>query len=362
MQSTRGMVFLLDHGFGSYYPRVQHIIEQALGAEISGQGLGKNVKPGAERARIRGAERKVIIWNIECVGECDLIKINLALTGAVRRLGAAVRSSRESDDGETLFFEAGSRKAPTQRIVIRRSGAISLEKQRDAVGTSEFAMLSLVIDDFGYSRNGIVNAFMSLDLPLTLSVIPSLLFSSYSLERAEERGKEVILHLPMEPENKVEYDVPPVTTAMSGRDIGRMVEEYVSELPGIKGVNNHMGSKATTDTRVMKAVMKVLKDRRLFFLDSLTSPRSVAYNTAVDAGVPAERNDLFIDAGTEDPSVIEKRLQRLIDIAKIKGHAVGIGHPRPWTLEALKNSEALLKNSGIHLVFLSRLVETRSSD
>jgi len=107
----------------------------------------------------------------------------------------------------------------------------------------------------------------------------------------------------------------------------------------------------------MKAVLSVLKKRKLFFLDSLTSSKSIAYNTAKSVGVGAVRNNLFLDAETNDPDVIEKRLRRLLAIAKRNGHAVGIGHPKKWTLEVLQKSKAMIEQSGVQLVFVSDLIE-----
>jgi polysaccharide deacetylase 2 family uncharacterized protein YibQ len=128
-------------------------------------------------------------------------------------------------------------------------------------------------------------------------------------------------------------------------------------MPGIEGVNNHQGSLATADPRVMKTVLVVLQDYGLFFLDSLTSNKSIAYNTAKEMGVAAARNSVFLDADTEDPEVVEQRIRQLVARAKANGAAVGIGHPRRWTLDALERSETYLKNAGIELVYLRDLVD-----
>ena len=103
--------------------------------------------------------------------------------------------------------------------------------------------------------------------------------------------------------------------------------------------------------------MRVLKERDLFFLDSLTSAKSVAYNTAREHGIPAARNSVFLDADTDDAAVVEERLRRLVAIAKKNGSAIGIGHPTSWTVKALKDSEAYLKNAGVELVYVSQLVK-----
>jgi polysaccharide deacetylase 2 family uncharacterized protein YibQ len=193
---------------------------------------------------------------------------------------------------------------------------------------------------------------------MTISVIPSLPHSQHAAKLAHKLGKEVLLHLPMEAVEPVKSDVEMVRTGMNDRDIRDLVERYAGEIPYVSGVNNHMGSLATQDERVMKAVLSVLKRRGLFFLDSLTSGKSVAYNTAKSMGVGSARNDLFLDAETEDPGVIEKRLERLLSIARRNGSAVCIGHPKRWTLKALERSAALIEQSGVELVFVSEVIDS----
>ena len=195
-----------------------------------------------------------------------------------------------------------------------------------------------------------------MDIPITVSILPSLPHSQYAAGRAAETGKELLLHLPMEAMQQERSDIEVVRVNMTGRRIRELVERYVREIPGISGVNNHQGSLATQDERLMKTVLAVLKKRNLFFFDSLTSPKSIAYNTAKEVGVGTARNDLFLDAGTDDPAVVVSRLERLMDIAKRNGHAIGIGHPNAWTLEALAECRTIADAAGVRLVMLSELI------
>jgi polysaccharide deacetylase 2 family uncharacterized protein YibQ len=218
--------------------------------------------------------------------------------------------------------------------------------------------LAIVIDDFGYSRDKTVQGFFAIDLPLTLSVIPTLPQSKHCLQRARETGKQAMLHLPMEAEeNGGKPDVAQVLVSMSSAEIAGIVDEYLEESPEIVGVNNHQGSVATQDVRVMTVVLGVVKSHDLFFFDSLTSSRSIAYNTAKQLGIPTARNDIFIDADTDEQEVVEARLERLLEIARNRGFAIGIGHPKRWTLDALRSYEKTLKHSGVEIVFLSVLVD-----
>jgi polysaccharide deacetylase 2 family uncharacterized protein YibQ len=107
----------------------------------------------------------------------------------------------------------------------------------------------------------------------------------------------------------------------------------------------------------MTVALKVIRSHELYFFDSLTSSGSIAYNTAKQLGVPTARNDLFIDADTDMQDVVEARLERLLEIARKRGFAIGIGHPKRWTLDALRSYEGKLRHSDVELVFLSTLVD-----
>ena len=107
----------------------------------------------------------------------------------------------------------------------------------------------------------------------------------------------------------------------------------------------------------MQAVMSVVKAHDLFFLDSLTSSKSIAYTTARSHGVRAAENNVFLDSDTEEKAVVEERLRRLVNIAQQNGHAIGIGHPKTWTYEAIRDSRDMLESAGVELVFVSDLAK-----
>lgn len=352
LQTPRGSVLLLDIGFSDHFGQVQNSVDLELRATLRRLGLDADLKESS-RALAVGGEKKVLWeWNVSCDRSRSLIRVNLALTQAVARASGIVRLSKETLPGEALLFEVGSRKYPTHRItVVRRPRPTGEASEREAK-----SKIALVIDDLGYSKNGIVEAFLDCDFPLTLSVIPTLPYSKHCLKRIAEEQKEAILHLPMEAEEFVS-DVPPVLTTMSDAEIDSLVERYIRGTPGVIGVNNHLGSIATQDPRVMAIVLEVVKARGLFFLDSLTSSKSIAYNTAKSLGVPTARNDVFIDADTEEKEVVEARLERLLEIAVTRGYAIGIGHPMPWTLEAIRAYGNKIKETDVELVFVSALVE-----
>lgn len=363
LRSPRGKLVFLDAGFGGRYEIVQDEIDAELDAAIRRLGLEKRLRETTTPVSVGKREFRRREWVVDLPRSESLIRVNLALTEAVQRAGGIVRSSREDPEGN-VTLRVGSRRYTTHVVKISRGAGVSHEAPSGErnVGTAESAdavrrpRIALVIDDFGYSRDESVEKFLAVDFPITVSVIPELPYSKYAVERAVDGGKQAMLHLPMEAE-AFASEVPAVLTSMSGEEIKVLVEKYLRETEGVVGVNNHLGSVATRDERVMETVLSVLKPRKLFFLDSLTTNKSVAYTTARTLGVPTARNDLFIDADTEDGTIIGTRLDHLIEIAASRGHAIGIGHPRPWTYEAVSAFEARVREAGVELVFLSEIVE-----
>jgi polysaccharide deacetylase 2 family uncharacterized protein YibQ len=359
LQTRHGRTVLLDSGFTDYYALVQESVDEELRAALRELGLLAGLREKAVPLTV-GKRRYVYrSWTVACGDPCPFVQINLAITKAVARAGGVIRSSREvrepsSPDPIALEIDVGSHRYTTHRLRIGRRPEITEPVPQPPDNRPR---LALVFDDFGYSKSNIVRSILALDFPVTIAVIPTLRYSGYAVAEARAAGKQPILHLPMQAEEVERYDVPPVMTSMTDSEITALVERYLRETPGVIGVNNHMGSLATTDVRVMGVVLGVLKARHLFFLDSLTSSKSLAYTTAKQLGVPTERNDLFLDASTEDEAVVEERLHELVEIAKRRGSAVGIGHPKPWTYEAIKRSEPFLKDSGVRLVFLSEMVD-----
>jgi polysaccharide deacetylase 2 family uncharacterized protein YibQ len=356
LQTPAGQTFLLDQGFDDYYEQVQLRIDIELRQEIRRLGLRESLDESTRSIALGKRDAVMREWRAAFERPRSLIRVNVALTEAVRRGGGVVRSSKENKAGDGIVLDVGSRKYTTHRLRIEQPRKTSAEPKRPERPRPDKPRVAIVIDDFGYTRDRVARGLIEIDLPITLSIIPTLAYTGYCLERAAEVGKLAILHLPMEA-GDFTSDVPAVMTSMSDEQIDSLVTAYVSGMPGVAGVNNHLGSTATQDERVMTAVMNVLKPRGLFYFDSLTSAKSIAYNTARQMGVRAARNDLFIDADTEEPDVVSARLERLVDIAHKRGYAIGIGHPRRWTLEAVQAFADGIAESDVEVVFLSELVE-----
>lgn len=215
--------------------------------------------------------------------------------------------------------------------------------------------VALILDDVGFVW-GPVEAFFSIKAPLTFAVLPWGEYSQYHAEKAKNHGYEVILHLPLEPLDPAQTPGPgTLLVAAPPEENLRQLRANLRNVPGITGVNNHMGSKGTQDPALMRLVMEELKAKGLFFVDSLTIEGSVGLKTARKLGVPAAVRDLFLDHyGTED---IPRQLENLLQRALAEGSAIGILHPRPGAAEALASFLPRFQEAGVRIVPVSELVE-----
>jgi len=215
----------------------------------------------------------------------------------------------------------------------------------------------IIIDDFGYRDDNVSEGFLSLDADITFAIIPGHQNSKVFAAKADQNGYEVIVHMPMESTNETrgekEYKL---TTSMTSDEIESKVEEVISEFPEAVGMNNHQGSKATSDKRIMNIVGNVLKRHGKYFIDSRTSSETVAETTMRSRGVPTIRRHVFLD-NENQKNKIREQLYKLADKAELKGLAVGIGHAKTNTLKVLKQEIPRLKEHGFKFQFASFAVE-----
>lgn len=193
---------------------------------------------------------------------------------------------------------------------------------------------------------------------ITFAVLPHAPHAQEAALLAYRRGSEVMLHLPMEPHNGEQYalEKDTVRTGMDSRQVEKILGEALKQVPHVRGVNNHMGSKATQDPRVMGALMLVLQKEGLYFIDSNTISQTLGPEMARKAGVASRRNDQFIDREKEIGAV-KDAVRLAMSKAKQEGKAVAIGHPHPITARAIQEMIAEIEKEGIRLVFASEVVE-----
>jgi len=217
--------------------------------------------------------------------------------------------------------------------------------------------LALIVDDCGQWIDT-ERGFIALSIPVTLSVLPDVHYTSLIAGEAAGAGKGVMLHLPMETLSGLNPGPGKVTTEMTDSEIAQQVEADLAQVPLAAGVNNHEGSKASADERVMDDVVDVLaKHRNLFFIDSRTNAASVGERAAQSRGVPTAARDVFLDNQASVDYTISQ-LKEAAAIARRTGSAIAIGHPRPTTLEAVRDMIPELQASGIEFVLARDLVSS----
>ena len=202
--------------------------------------------------------------------------------------------------------------------------------------------LSKLTENLDKNRNGILNS-NKIDLE--------------NAKKAINAGKEVIVHMPMQSAiTSSGEDEFKLKIGMTSEEIEWRLNEALNEIPEAVGINNHQGSKATTDGKVMAVVASVLKNKNKFFLDSRTSSKTVGENTMRSVGVPTARRHIFLD---NDLSIenISKQLNKLVTVAEKKGLAIGIGHVKGNTLKVLEEEIPALVEQGFEFKFLSQVVD-----
>lgn len=211
--------------------------------------------------------------------------------------------------------------------------------------------VAIVIDDLGPSKKAALEVFNNIKAPLTLSIFPDETYTAWIAEEGHRLGYDIIGHIPMEAKEPRKLGKGGLYTWMSQEEIHKTLKENISSIPHIKGVSNHMGSAFTEDERTMHDLMGGLKREGLFFLDSLTTGKSVGVRVANAEGIRALRRDVFLDE-KDNPEDIKAQWENVVKTAKKRGYAIAIAHPKKNTIEFLKNT--LIRNE-VTLVTISEL-------
>jgi polysaccharide deacetylase 2 family uncharacterized protein YibQ len=216
---------------------------------------------------------------------------------------------------------------------------------------------AIIIDDLGENLEA-PRQLLALPYPLTFSVLPHLRDSTETALEARRAGHEVMLHLPMEPEagSHVSPGEGEIRVGMTSFEIEHTLESDLASVPHAAGVNNHMGSRATADPRLMAAVMRSLAQRHLYFVDSRTTAASVALEAARRQGLPAFYRSVFLDDTESVPYTLEQ-LRRFRQVLQDQGAALAIGHPYPTTIAALARFLPELERDDVELAPASQLLQ-----
>lgn len=278
-----------------------------------------------------------------------------ALKTIARRHGLTVTSGWAS--AGVTRFDYSSNTVRTHSIhVILPIAARNPAPATQAARKSNAGELAIIIDDMGYDRAA-ADAVIALPFPLTVSVLPHLAVSSEIAEEAFSRGDEVLLHLPMQSESEsVKAEEIELRVGMSPAQVSSAVMGMLGTVPHVVGVNNHQGSRATSDVALMQALMPVLREKQLFFIDSRTDAKTVAYDIAKRDGVRAASRKVFLDDVPTQAAIVAQLELAARDAAR-DGFTIAIGHPRPATIAALAEEVPQLESRGVHLVFASDVVK-----
>lgn len=243
-------------------------------------------------------------------------------------------------------------KAGTQEVtsIIDRLTIYNATQEKKYSGN-----LAVIVDDCGYDLAP-VQKLSELPIKMSFAILPFKANSSAALEVIQSNSKEAMLHLPMEPvDASAASETKMITVAMNRDEVQAYTKEAVNSLPGIAGVNNHQGSKATSNRSTMKAVLEVLKSEGLFFIDSNTHSKSIGDQTAEELGVATARNQKFLD-NSSDVDDIKKNIWAAAELANKNGVAVVICHARPNTAKAWSEVYSSLTDSGIKFVNASSVL------
>ncbi len=210
------------------------------------------------------------------------------------------------------------------------------------------AQLIIIIDDIG-NNYALGNAIVELEAPLTLAFLPHTPHAKTLANKAHLHHKEIILHAPMENTFKVPLGPGALTRELSETEFKQTLKKAIASIPHAQGINNHMGSLLTQDTQSMKWVMETLKDEQLYFIDSLTSPKSVAYQQAKKYQLPTLRRHIFLD-NDKSYEALSEQWSKALRIAHKTGRAVLIGHPYPESRAFLAKELPKLAAQNIELI------------
>ncbi len=294
-------------------------------------------------------------------GELTLMQAHLAPGGSLKTAAKKISQTlgrhglkvAPKTRGKSLDLEISLNGRVTHRVRLLPPLAVAEPKTKKAR-----PQVALLIDDLGYDLSA-ARELAGLGIPLTMSILPYSPHAAETAALARQRGLQVMLHMPMEPQGYPQVDPGPgaLMVEMSSRELSQKTQKALDSLPQAVGVNNHMGSRFTRHPSLLMPVLATLKKRGLFFVDSYTTKGSKGLATARRLGVSSARRGIFLD-NQATPKAVGVQIQRLLKLARQKGALIAIAHPHPGTITALKKWAPLLRKK-TDLVLVSQLVRPR---
>jgi polysaccharide deacetylase 2 family uncharacterized protein YibQ len=313
-------------------------VKQVLGDVLDEHGISW----GLQNHR----KNRVEVWQVRVPNDLPIPSLHLAIQEGLGRIGARVLFAESEPISGQVSLQIGWQDSCFMEVHLSSLKDVWREEGR----------IALIIDDFGDLWDRSSKSFLDLGADMTMSVLPGRKMSSEVARELRQRGFEVILHLPMEPLNSsYKNDGYIILASMDRQEILRVIRRSMDDVPGIVGVNNHMGSKVTSDRRSITNVLEELKAKNLYFVDSRTTAASVAGEVAQALGLRYGERDVFFDVEREK-NTIRKRLWELTQKAKVNGFSIGIGHCQRMTLEVLQEEIPKIQAKGFRFVHVSEVV------
>jgi polysaccharide deacetylase 2 family uncharacterized protein YibQ len=304
--------------------------------------------------------RAVNLFAVTMIAGCAAYGIGLLSPAAHARLAAGTAHQAKTGVGPsntrnglarpavaTATVTPGAAKAPQASVPAKMEVSVARAADRSSI--------AIVIDDVGYSAAE-TKLLDGLPPAISFAFLPGGNDVPDQVRGARAAGHEVLLHMPMQPMNGTPLGRFGLTVSESEAQMARRLDAALNEVPGAIGLNNHMGSRFTADPEAMSRFVDVLKGRHLIFLDSRTTPKTVAAETAARAGLPTAQRSVFLDDGEPGKGVVLGELAKAVSLAHANGSVLVIGHPHPATIAALKAWLPTARDDGVALVSLSEHV------
>ena len=331
----------------------------------------KNVEVEESGAKVQINQRNLAVGvpvSTSVTGAGDWLKTKVEAAGLAYISGRMTKyktwDAFKAEVGIKVKAGSGSKEFVTDTIVFFHNGNLK-KKDKDVKDLPEEPVeeprqyqgkIAIIVDDCGADMTT-VRTLLNTGLPFSYAILPEKEFSSDVLEMVKSRGKVPMLHLPMEPLSRsaMSEGSRTIMTGKSSPSQQALLRKHLNSLPGVIGVNNHQGSKATADKATMKAVLQVLKNEKIFFVDSRTNSASIARDMAKQMGVATARNDIFLDNSSKVED-IRKQIYKAFAMAEKNGSAIAICHARPNTAKCWQMYADEFKKSGITFVPVNKLL------
>ncbi|HOV16197.1 MAG TPA: divergent polysaccharide deacetylase family protein [Candidatus Cloacimonadota bacterium] len=269
----------------------------------------------------RKKNKEAIVYSVPInPSACDLTFANMIFKGEVERCNGIFRSGEVKNKRQVLTFTDPDTHQNYQVELFYRSN--------EALPPSQERILCIIVDDFGNTQGKLLDGFAQTEAAVCFAILPDAKYAVEAMRKATQKGHETLIHVPMEPINYPKEN--PGDNAIfihnSPTENARRMEHFINKLPACIGVNNHMGSLATSDEPTMQTVMQVLRKHNLVFVDSRTSNSSIAYTVAQKNLVPAFKRDVFLDEPDLSSATLNKKLSECLSLAQKQPFVIAIMH------------------------------------